>query len=73
MACRKMSGGPARGPNIITVRAYLGLVGLAGPLEVGKEIGGGNSVGDVRSFLAEVGGGGMSENVAGPARGPNNC
>ncbi len=64
-------GGPARGPNIIIVIAYLGLVGLAGPLEVGTEIGGGGrSVGEVRS-LPDSEGGGMSENDGGPAPGPN--
>ncbi len=41
---------------LIIVGAYLG---LAGPLELGTEIGGGRSVADVRSFPAE--GGGMSE------------
>ncbi len=62
-------GGPAHGPNMQLIELNRTNLGLAGPLEeVGTEIGGGSSVGDIRSFPAE--GGGMSENMAGPARGP---
>ena len=43
-------------------------LGLTGPLETGTLIGGCSSVGEVLSFPG--GGGGMSEKVGGPARGP---